>query len=664
MKRSTLLTFIQLIFILFCSGNVHSQVVVERSKTKAVISGKVYYIHIVKKGETAYSISRAYGITVDQLVRENPSAAPGIKEGQSLRLPVVEDVAGAETVASGDQVHGKQRNDTLFIYHKLTTGDTVFSLAKRYGVSEDEIIESNPGVEIFKLPVGTEIAIPRRQFTISSQNLEPPDEGYILHKVRRGESVASIASQYGLTAREVRRENRGLIFPKVDDFIKIPVHKIPGVEGIVGLADTTGLTIADTMLRGERPVEYTPVGELRGTYNVALLLPLYLKQNSDRIEIDSSTVVKGKKIYKASNKPDQWIFSGSIPFLELYEGVLLAADTLRSLGLNINLYVYDIKQDTIETHNLIESGELSDMDLIIGPVYSNNLSEIARFADYHNIPVVSPVPLKSNKSLDNNPTLFMVNPSLEVAQEKIAARIGRFSNSNFVFIHSDSTYAQTGVSEFKNVVIRELSSKIPYEDIKFKEFVFYSRSVFGVDSINRLEHAMSDNAENLVLIASEDPPVLSEIISDLHTLSKKFDIRLIGYPVIRDLINLDPKYYFDLGIELYTPYWIDYSKRNVINFNKKFYAKFKTQPSEVSFAWQGYDIAYYFLSGLAMHGRRFMRHPEIHNPELLETEFDFYRKDDDNDNGFENHKLYLIKYTGDMDIKLLNDSVVYQYNDF
>src|SRR4030042_4611972 len=64
-----------------------AQVVVERSVDKVIISGTAYYIHYVKKGETAYSISRAYGITVDELNRENPPALYGVREGQTLRIP-------------------------------------------------------------------------------------------------------------------------------------------------------------------------------------------------------------------------------------------------------------------------------------------------------------------------------------------------------------------------------------------------------------------------------------------------------------------------------------------------------------------------------------------------------------------------------------------------
>ena len=94
----------------------------------------------------------------------------------------------------------------------------------------------------------------------------------------------------------------------------------------------------------------------------------------------------------------------------------------------------------------------------------------------------------------------------------------------------------------------------------------------------------------------------------------------MGYPVIRDLDNLDPKELFDMDMMVYSPYWIDYSKMNVKQFNASFRKKFNTEPLEKSYAWQGYDIAYYFLSGLAMHGKDFIAHPEIHYPDLLQTE--------------------------------------------
>ena len=77
-----------IIILLIFNFTVYSQVFVERSKDKVIISGIPYYIHLVKKGETAYSISKAYGISVEELTKENPPAVYGVNEGQALRIPI------------------------------------------------------------------------------------------------------------------------------------------------------------------------------------------------------------------------------------------------------------------------------------------------------------------------------------------------------------------------------------------------------------------------------------------------------------------------------------------------------------------------------------------------------------------------------------------------
>jgi LysM repeat protein len=652
-KFQKLILIFTIAFLAF-QGIIFSQVIVEKSKDKVIISGKPYYIHIVKKGETVYSISKAYQITPDVLTKENPAAERGVKVDQSLRIPVIDL---AQKPNAQVKSTGVSKDESKYIYHKLAPGETVFALSKKYGVSEEEIIQSNPGIEINKMPVGFETAIPKREFISNDQKLPVPEKNIFMHKVVKGENLYSIADKYGITVRELRKENKGLLFPKVDDFVRIPLQVITEpVATVKTKSDTVNIVVEEPVTNAEVPVTITPVHDLKGTLNVALLLPLYLGENAIRTEIDSSRISKGKPIYRVINRQEEWILQESIGFLELYEGILLAADTLRAQGLNINLYVHDIKSDTVALTKLIESGELRNMDLIIGPVYSRNLSLIASYANTYEIPVVSPVQLINNGPLNNNPYLFMANPSLEVAQKAIANRLKDFYDNNFIFIHSDSSHVDPDVSSFKNTIFSELVTKIPYEEIRFKEFIFYSRSTFEGDSINRLEHSLSDKTRNFVIIASDDIPLISESIADIHTLSKKFDIRLMGYPIIRGLDNIDPVYFFDLGIEIFSPYWINNMKTDVRNFNYSFRKKFLTQPSESSYAWEGYDIAYYFLSGLAIHGKKFISNPEIHNPDLLQTSFQFRRKGEGS--GFENQKLFLIKFTNSMEIILLDESRV------
>jgi LysM repeat protein/ABC-type branched-subunit amino acid transport system substrate-binding protein len=642
-----------ILLFLLLPGILSSQVVVEKSVNKVIISGKPYYIHIVKEGETAYSISKAYDITQQELIKENPAAAKSVKIDQSLRIPIVES---KPKPVNKEKIPPVARDESKYIYHKLNPGETVFALSKKFGVSEDEILESNPGIEINKMPVGFEIAIPRRQFMNISQKLQAPEKTIIEHKVLRGENLNFIASKYGITAKELRKENKGLVFPKVGEFLKIPVVKVAEpVKQEMPEPDSIIIT-PEPVVRSEGPREVTFVGNLKGTYNVALLLPLYLEENGRRTDIDSSHVVKGKPVPRTIIRPDEWIYPESLGFVELYGGILIAADTLRSLGLDVNLHVFDIKSDTTEAIELLESGALKTMDLIIGPVYSKNLSIVASYAGRYEIPIISPVPLINNEPLNNNPYLFKVNPSIEVAQDAIAKRLTEFPDKNFIFIHSDSTHSSPETDLFKNKIFRELTTKIQFNDIKFKEIIFYSRSALAADSINRLEHTLSDQTGNFVIIASEDPPMVSECVADLKSLSKKYDIRLVGYPVMRELDNEDWKDYFDLGIELYTPYWIDYARRSTEKFNTTYRKYFYTEPSESSFAWEGYDLMYYFLSGLAIHGKKFISNPDIHNPELLITSFQFKRIKEGS--GFENQKLYLIKYSNEMDVKLLDEPVL------
>jgi LysM repeat protein len=645
--------FFTLITFLVIGNGAYAQVVVERSQNKVVISGVAYYIHPVKKGETAYSISKAYGIKVEELVKENPPALYGLTEGQTLRIPV-NSVTDSAVAQSPVQVTKKQKDETNFIYHTLNPGETIYYLSKLYGVSDNEIIQSNPGMDINKLSVGTEIAIPRRKFMSDRQKFEIPDKKYLYHKVQKGESLSSIAQIYGLTVKELRKENRDLRFPQVGDYLRIPAKNVPEEEVIVQeKKDSVTVAVVEPVKAVERPAGYTKFKELSGTLNVAVLLPFYFSENSDRIEIDSSRMIKGKRIYKEIKRPDDWIYPGSLDFVEMYEGILLAADTLRSLGLNVNIYTYDIQSDTIEVSRLIKSGKLANMNLIIGPVYSHNLVIVSEYARALDIPVVSPVPLYNNTVLANNPNLFMAYSSLEVAQRALSKKLSEYADNNFVFIHADSLGVDEEVKKFKSMIITELTKWVPYEEIKFKEMLFFSRSTFDNDSINRLSHALSTQGDNVVIIASEDAPVISETLMDIHGLSKKYNVKVFGYPVLRDIENLDPRYFFDLDLFLFSPFWIDYNQDDVKQFNADFRMKFMTQPSEISFAWQGYDIAYYFLSGLALDGKEFITNPSMHRPDLLHTEFDFVNKTVND--GFENQKLYLIHFTKDFDVVLADE---------
>ncbi|HEX2976877.1 MAG TPA: LysM peptidoglycan-binding domain-containing protein [Bacteroidales bacterium] len=647
MKKNRGICLVVLLFIL--SGlfsPAFPQVPVEISREKAVIAGTQYYIHTVKKGQTAYSIARAYNITVQELTAGNSAVAGGLREGQTLRIPV----KGGSWVKSSEPVStasSTKKDNTKYLYHTLKAGETVYAISRTYGVSANEIMSSNPGIDITKLPVGAEIAVPKKSIETAKQSEkqtekmtdEPQkqksnqqEKKYIYHKVEEGETLASIAQKYGTTTRILRKENKNLRFPKVGDYVRIPSENVPEPEIIEEpvVKDTVQIT-PEPVVTHEIPAGFTEIRDLSGSVDVAVLLPLYLPENSQRDGVDD------------------WIYPRSLDFVEMYNGILLAADTLRSMGVNITLHTYDIKSDSVGLTNLIKSGKLDNMDLIIGPVYSGNVQITAEFAKSYDIPVVSPVSLINNSVLEGNPTLFMASSSLEVAQKQIAGKLADFNSANIVFVNSDTLNNDPEVKRYRNLILgdlREAGNSNP----KLKEFLFYSSSSRGHESITTLGRSLSDNSENIIVIASEDPVVVSETVTIIHGLSKKFNVKVFAYPSVIFIENLDPRMFFDLDMLVFSPYRIDYTQENVQKFNISYLKKFMTMPLETSYAWIGYDIAYYFISGISMHGKEFVHHPEIHNPALLQNKFEFGKKNEND--GYENQKLFKIRYSKNYEIRL------------
>ncbi len=110
------------------------------------IKGTKYYCYKVENGETVYSITHKLGITHSQIVKYNPAVEDGLKAGQILTFPVDEFGNGFGTVSGT-------------VNHLVKKGDTLFSLAGKYGVSTDAIIAENPGSEK-GIRIGETLVIP------------------------------------------------------------------------------------------------------------------------------------------------------------------------------------------------------------------------------------------------------------------------------------------------------------------------------------------------------------------------------------------------------------------------------------------------------------------------------------------------------------------------
>ncbi len=182
-----------------------------------------YKSHTVAKGENVYRIAKRYNTTPEAIYKINPTAKDGIKEGEILAIPVVDD----------------QEYKT----HVVEKGDTVYSLSKKYNTTQETIYILNPEavnginlgqiLRVGKIEKKDQTAIDGvseegKDSVLDSLKVipeEPKIIRFITHKVKRKETLYGIAQKYKVTVEDIKKQNKRLYSEQIKkkDKIRIPV---------------------------------------------------------------------------------------------------------------------------------------------------------------------------------------------------------------------------------------------------------------------------------------------------------------------------------------------------------------------------------------------------------------------------------------------------------
>jgi len=205
------------------------------SGEKIVYSGKNYYMHEVLKGQTLYSIAKAYRVTILDIDRENVIPAGGVQAGQVLRIPASTSLIAQEEVPAppadlpaGTAAPGNRPVSTPETAKPAQVSAEVKETA---GTQSQPVAGKDPSVTDYQTAptsqAGTAAKQPETVAQGPASNTQPqakktPPEKKKIHKVQKGESLASIAKKYGLTVQELKQANKGVIFAMPDMRLVIP----------------------------------------------------------------------------------------------------------------------------------------------------------------------------------------------------------------------------------------------------------------------------------------------------------------------------------------------------------------------------------------------------------------------------------------------------------
>lgn len=444
-------------------------------------------------------------------------------------------------------------------------------------------------------------------FLFSFITLGAQEQYYIRHKVRWMETLYSIARKYKVDAKEIAILNN----LKTGNISRGQILLIPNpdLEEKQDITDNIQETIpeVDLPVPEEKPDRSCNDIISRGSYRpvISVMLPF-------------SDTIAGSE------------------FIEFYQGALLAAREMKERGMPMVLQVFNWYSQPVD---LLLSGEtLGNSDLLIGPVFANDIGSAIAYFRNSEIKIVSPLDGNAEVWVSSYPHLFQVQPTLKSQQESLLKYLDPHSAS--IWIISE---------EGEQQVAPQLRSILDNNLISYRHFsydVLQGREVTEV-----LREALGVNERNQIIIASQNEAFVSDAVRNLHLLHAydSIPVELFGLSRWRNFETLDLDAMHQLKVILPLSVYADYSAKEVRDFVRIFRTVYDGEPSQ--YAFQGYDVMLYFLNALFLYGSDFEYCLENLQIPLLQNDFSFSRQS--REGGYSNTGIRMIRYLPDFTVELL-----------
>ncbi len=351
---------------------------IERSTKIELIDGKKFYIHKVKKNQTAYGLSKAYGVTVDDIYKNNPGTDRGLQLDQDLKIPYSERAIGKVELQQ-DSLSA----DGNFIYHRVERGETLYRIMKSFNVNQDMLLQYNQGLSA-NLHPGDIIKIPT-QGKLISDKAQLLYDNIIEYKVKKKDTYYRLEKKFAVNQQQLEQLNLQLKFKGLQKGITIlmpeGLKKLDTIPVFVAILPDSMMQITDSLLLDSTLSQIFDCDSIlarKDTFRIALMIPFY-SDLEPKIRTSSVYHTKEAKAYR------------SFTFIQFYEGFLMALDSMKQMGFNAEVFIYDTKGDSATVQEIIKKEEFKSLDLVIGPLFQSNVKMVLEAGNAYNIKVVSPM---------------------------------------------------------------------------------------------------------------------------------------------------------------------------------------------------------------------------------------------------------------------------------
>ncbi len=604
--------------------------------------------HIAKAKETLYSISREYAVDVEELKRINAATlVNGLKIGQTIKIPdssskstgesqkvtTTEVYSEPKPVAVDSQPKTTSKTENAVedqLYHVVQAKETKFGIAKKYGITVQELEKRNPDI-VSNLPVGFKLRISGKDGgTISpKQPIEKPivekpkpvtteiikDEvvetktirtltknGFANYEVKSGDTMFSLTQYFKVSEEELIQLN-----PTLKEGVKSGmILKVPA-RGTIKVESVSNVNLQN---------ESKTLAVNSNRKKLALLIPF----NATKIQADSVNTIDVRL------RKDAFLNMT----LDFYSGALMAIDSAKALGLKVDVNIFDSQESKMSSNveNIIKENKLEDFDAVIGPFYQQYVEKTAELLAPKNVPVISPLSKEKGKSMSN---LYQSMPSSDYAKKAMF---------NYMLSKNGNILV---VSDPKRVYNRELITK-NFPNVKFAALLDN-----GALDVANFKSQLVKNVQNFVVLETERTGLILGSTNILLNELTNYQIQLV---IIEPNETLD---FEEVSMKrltilklLYPSMTKESNTSEVTIFEKKYKELNKIFPSQ--YATRGFDLTFDTILRLTQNSS-FVASANEMKSERVECKFHYNKE---TEGGFSNHGLYILEYQDDLTVKQVN----------
>ena len=563
-----------------------------------------YFLHTVTKGQSLYSISSMYNVSIDDIVRLNPGSDKQIREGAALKIP--------QAVST---------NSDKPVFHTIQAGETLYRLSVKYNITTQAICEANPGLSSENFRSGQVIIIPVQsaskteketpKATAKEETTVKMNDWKDMHKVERKETIFSISREYGITEEELIAANPELKNGKLKrgTFLFIPYgkneQKTQQTESKPTVQELTNEEIFSRFEDSKKEIK---------TIKAAVLLPFMAGTSANMDE--------------------------QIRMVEYYEGFLMAVDSLKKEGVSVDLYTYDTKGKEATLNNILARKEMKNMDIIFGPARSQDIDALATFADKNNIRLVIPFAPKVDQVF-KNPHIYQVNTPQSYLYSEVYEHFNRkFSGCNVIFLN-----ASNGDRE-KDEFIKGMKTGLKENGISYRDFTM-------TDNFYDITTVMDTLKNNIFIPTSGKSTALVKILPQLTQIRRErpgYSMNLFGYPEWQTYTNDYLASFYEIDTYFYSSFYTNNLFPAAVNFTQAYRRWYSKDMANIypKYGMLGYDTGYFFLKGLSKYGNKMEENLGSIHVTPIQTGFKFERVN--NWGGFINRKVFFVHFSKDYEL--------------